>query len=106
MRGYGLARETGIPLVACRQESPCSERLRENGGAVFLTQLRRHLGQAEFDERLRRFYQEHFGGLATTGDFTRAMTAGTPPGTDAFVRAWITTPLPEVTTAQVLDGLW
>jgi aminopeptidase N len=105
MRDYGLARETGIPLVACRQESPYSEFLREDGGTVFLTQLRLRLGAADFDRRLRRFYQEHTGATATTADFIRAMTSGAPPGTEAFVHDWITKRLPEVTVEDVLAGL-
>ena len=103
---YVAAREAKVALAECRVDSPHSQELREDASAVFLALLRKRMGAAEFDRRLKAFYRAYAGHTATSVAFVHAMTDGTPESLRGFVSGWLHCPkLPEVSAEEVLAGI-
>jgi len=61
-------------------------------GAWILHMLRRKLGDEAFFQALRRYYQEHAGGTATTDDLRHALEAESGLDLRAFFRQWLFRP--------------
>jgi len=103
---YAAAREAKVALAECRADSPHSQELREDASAVFLALLRKQMGAAGFDRRLKAFFQAHTGQTATSAVFVNTMTDGAPESLRGFVHGWLHDPkLPQVTADEVLAGI-
>ncbi len=103
---YAAAREAKVALAECRLDSPHSQELREDASAVFLVLLRKRMGAAEFDRRLKAFYRAYAGHTATSAAFVHAMTDGTSESLRGFASGWLHCPkLPEVSAEEVLAGI-
>jgi aminopeptidase N len=73
-------------------------------GAWVLHMLRRKLGDEPFFRGLRRYYQAHAGGLATTDDLRQTLEAESGRDLAPFFRQWLDRPgLPELDVAWRWD---
>ncbi|HSD29972.1 MAG TPA: M1 family metallopeptidase [Vicinamibacteria bacterium] len=74
-------------------------------GAWVLHMLRRHVGDEPFFEALRRYYQAHAGGTATTDDLRHALEAVSGQDLLPFFRQWLSRPgLPALSVAWRWDA--